>query len=121
MISLCFLNLTRLELRLPDPSTNPYLLLATILAAALNGIENKVEPDQNHELPDDLWLTGRPDEIKVLPRTLYNAIDELKKDTKLTESIGKEIVDAFIAKKEFHWEESLKEVTQFELDLVNSY
>ncbi len=72
----------RIEYRPPDPSANPYLAFAAILAAGLDGIKKKIEPedpvDKNiyHMSEEERKRLG----IKELPRTLWEALDELESD-----------------------------------------
>ena len=113
--------LFRLEVRLPDTSTNPYLLLASLLAGSLDGLEQEKDVDPSKHIPQDLWEAETPEGLAKLPRTLDRAVEELQKDTKLRESLGEELMEAFIIRKQIHWEDSLNEVTNFELELLDNY
>ena len=72
-------NSVRIELRCPDPSSNPYLAFAAMLAAGLDGIERKLTPpapvEENLYHFDAAKLESR--KIKQLPGTLREALDEL--------------------------------------------
>ena len=81
--------LKRLEYRVPDPSSNPYLVFPSVLAAGLDGIKNKIEPgDPIHE---DIYKMSKTERkkhgIDVLPANLGEALDELETDKKFLESI----------------------------------
>lgn len=108
---------TRMELRSPDPSCNPYLAFAAILAAGLDGIEKQrplAEPvEENiYHLNDEIKQKMR---IANLPSSLAEAIEELKKDTVITEVIGQHTIDRFINAKQIEIEENKTEVTPREL------
>jgi len=81
---------TRLELRCPDPSCNPYLAFAVMLAAGLKGIEEKIEPPDPVE--EDVY--GFDDRklakfyIKTLPEDLGEAIEEFKRSKLMKETLG---------------------------------
>lgn len=92
----------RIEYRVPDPSSNPYLLLTAVIEAGLDGIEKGLKPG----LPVNENAYYRKD-IEDLPRNLRESLNELKRDTALVERIGKEIIDEFIKVK-------LAEVETFE-------
>jgi glutamine synthetase len=81
--------LKRLEYRVPDPASNPYLVFPAVLAAGLDGIKNKTEPgDPIHE---DIYKMSKSERkkhgIDVLPANLGEALDELESDKKFLESI----------------------------------
>ena len=81
--------LKRLEYRVPDPASNPYLVFPAVLAAGLDGIKNKTEPgDPIHE---DIYKMSKSERkkhgIEVLPANLGEALDELESDKKFLESI----------------------------------
>lgn len=109
---------TRLELRCPDPSCNPYLALAAILAAGLDGIENRIEPPA----PTNKNIFSMTDEqreregIYALPENLKEAVDELEKSVLAKEILGKHIFDKFIEAKNEEWNSYKTRVTRWELD-----
>ncbi|MDF7636826.1 type I glutamate--ammonia ligase [Leuconostocaceae bacterium ESL0958] len=109
---------TRLELRTVDPTTNPYTVLAAILAAGLDGIEQKLEPaaavDKNIYLMD---ATERKRAgIRDLPDTLLAALTELEQDDLLIDAIGVHIIDKFIEAKKIEYTAYRQFVSQWELD-----
>ena len=85
---------TRLELRLGDASANSYLAIAGMLAAALLGIRNKIEP------PEPLVGYGYDvTKAEKLPQELTTALDALEQDTELADLLGEPFVKAFLAYK----------------------
>jgi len=109
---------TRLELRCPDPSCNPYLAFAAMLWAGLDGIERELEPpppvEENVYHFDDAKL--RELDIATLPSTLKEAIDELEKDEVLQQALGEHAYQAFVRAKKAEWDEYRIQVTDWELD-----
>jgi len=81
--------LKRLEYRVPDPASNPYLVFPAVLAAGLDGIKNKTEPGE--PIREDIYKMSKSERIKhgidVLPANLGEALDELESDKKFLESI----------------------------------
>lgn len=108
----------RLELRCPDPSANPYLAFAAMLAAGLDGIQKGLEPPEmvNEDLYhfDEAELQRRG--IGTLPGTLAEALDELEKDNVLLETLGAPIAETFLRAKRAEWEEYRIQVTPWELE-----
>jgi len=86
--------LKRLEYRVPDPASNPYLVFPAVLAAGLDGIKNKTEPGD--PIREDIYKMSKSERIKhginVLPANLGEALDELESDKKFLESIFSPIV-----------------------------
>jgi glutamine synthetase len=109
---------TRLELRCPDPSCNPYLALAVILAAGLYGIENRIEPPS----PINRNIYQMDDEQKVkngiysFPGDLKEAIDEMSKSELVKEVLGNHIFTKYIEAKNKEWDEYRVRITRWELD-----
>jgi glutamine synthetase len=106
---------TRCELRCPDPSANPYLAFAVMLAAGLDGVERKLEPPQPAE--EDLYqVDGMRAGLEVLPGSLGEAIAELKKDEVIQEALGQHVYERFVEAKTLEWNEYRVWVTRWELD-----
>jgi len=111
---------TRAEVRSADPSSNPYLALAVILASGLDGIKNK----ENLMKPVYINLydldrdTRESMGIKNLPENLKDALKELKRDDVVKDALGKHVFDKFYSAKKFEWESYRKSVTDWE---VNHY
>jgi glutamine synthetase len=115
---------TSFEFRSPDPSCNPYLAFAVNLKAGLDGIKNRIIPPppvvQNlFEMSEqDLQTLG----IGRLPASLWEALDELKRDGLIQEALGPHIYDKFIAAKTLEWNEYRVQVHTWERDMyLNKY
>lgn len=109
---------TRIELRSPDPTCNPYLAIAAMLRAGLDGVENKLTPPQKV----DVSVYGLSDEersamgIESLPTSLMGAVEELKKDEVLRDVLGEHIFGQYISYKTKEWNRYASQVTQWEID-----
>jgi glutamine synthetase len=111
-------NAIRAELRCPDPSCNPYLAFSVMLAAALDGIDRKLElpkPLNNvnvyHLSAEERKQMG----VKELPGSLPEALDELDKDEVLKDALGEVAYEAFRRAKWEEWEEFRLRVTDWEV------
>lgn len=108
---------TRLELRNPDPSANPYVALALCLAAGLDGIRNKILPPE--EFTGDLGIVNEKNEerlgLEKLPRSLGEAISELEKDEFVRGVLGKEFTQCFLKAKKQEWDSYQKQISQWEI------
>ncbi|MFX0089873.1 MAG: glutamine synthetase family protein [Candidatus Hodarchaeota archaeon] len=106
----------RIELRCPDPSCNPYLAFAAALMAGLDGVKNNLMPpkavEENVYQFDDLSLITR--KIDMLPSSLLEALDELKKSELLREVLGDELFRRYIDIKTKEWNEFKVQVTSWE-------
>jgi glutamine synthetase len=108
---------TRMELRCPDPSGNPYLQLAVMLAAGLKGVEEEYKLSD----PMELNLYHLTDEeraergIKSLPASLGEAILVAEKSELLRETLGDHTFERFIELKKKEWDEFRIQVTEYEL------
>lgn len=106
---------TRCELRCPDPSANPYLAFAVMLAAGLDGIEQRTEPPPPAE--EDLFqVDGTRSGLEVLPGDLGTAIDELRSNETIRAAMGQHVYERYIEAKQQEWEEYRKYVSQWELE-----
>jgi glutamine synthetase len=108
---------TRIELRCPDPSCNPYLAFAVMLKAGLDGIRgNLVCPKPVEE---NLYHLDSADRqrlnLKMLPGSLNEAIQELKKDELIKKALGDHVYERFVEAKELEWAEYKAQVTDWEL------
>ena len=96
----------RLELRVADPAGNPYLFLAGILAAMLDGIEREIDPGP--PLPGNVGgLAGeeaRARGARPVPSTLAEALDHLERDDTMREALGRLILEEFVKIKRSEWE-----------------
>ena len=109
---------SRIELRSPDPSCNPYLALAVMIQAGLEGIEQGLEaPDPVRENIYDFDESKREEYgIETLPANLGEAIDELEADETIYGSLGPHIGPKFIEAKKAEYAEYIVEVSEWELD-----
>ena len=109
---------TRVELRMPDPSCNPYLAMAVMLAAGLDGIAGGLDPGPplNRNLyamtEDELDRLG----IRVLPRNLNEAVGELLSDELICETLGSHIVEHLARAKRLEWREYVTRVHPWEVE-----
>jgi glutamine synthetase len=108
----------RLELRCPDPSCNPYLAFAGMLAAGLDGIDNGLKPpkavEENVYGFSDEKLSEM--EIATLPKSIGEAADELERDDIILGMMGKHLSTHFIQAKRQEWKEFLMQVTPWEVE-----
>lgn len=107
---------TRLELRSVDPSANPYLAMAVLLEAGLDGIRRELTPppavDRNIYVMNE---TEREEaQIKDLPSTLHNAIKALRKDEVMVDALGNHIYQNFVEAKRLEWASFRQTVSEWE-------
>ena len=109
---------TRCELRMPDPSANPYLALAVQLAAGLDGIERKLVPPDpvNKNIFTMSFRERRRYRIDELPRDLHEALDMLEKDDVIRDALGSHIYERFVEAKREEWQEYIGQVSEWELN-----
>src|SRR5437870_234388 len=109
---------TRIELRMPDPSCNPYLALAVMLRAGLDGIEKKVDPGApiNKNIYKMSHRERRHLRIDELPGSLSEALDELEKDDLVRETLGDHLFEHFVTAKREEWFDYIKHVSPWEID-----
>jgi glutamine synthetase len=109
---------TRVEYRVPDAACNPYLVLAGVLSAGLDGIEQEiplvaaVERDVREFAPEALEQLG----VQRLPNSLGEAIDAFGTSQFAREVFGDQVVESLLANKRQEWAEYRSQITQFELD-----
>ena len=104
----------RLELRLADGATNPYLLQAGILAAGLDGIRNERDPGARLDI--NMYTEGHTvDGVKRLPLNLLDALRALDGSTVLRDALGP-FVPAFLKLKTQEWNDYARHLTAWELD-----
>ncbi len=109
---------TRVELRCPDPSANPYLAFAVMLKAGLDGIKHEMEAppsvEENLYLFDENMLAKHG--VSTLPGSLGEAITELKRDEVIQDALGEHIYERFVEAKQMEWDEYRMYVSKWELD-----
>ncbi|MUP33283.1 type I glutamate--ammonia ligase [Enterococcus faecium] len=107
---------TRLELRSVDPSANPYLAMAVLLQAGLDGIRNQITPpaavDRNIYVMDE--EERKAAHIQDLPSTIHNAIKELRKDNVMIDALGQHIFSNFVEAKRLEWAAFRQTVSEWE-------
>jgi len=109
---------TRLELRAPDPSCNPYLALAVMLQTGLDGIDRKLplaEPMEELDVPSEGEDVAEQ-MANPLPATLGEALEELEWDPVVREALGQPVVERFLAAKESEWLAYSQHISGWELD-----
>ena len=105
----------RFELRLPDGAANPYLLQAVIIAAGLDGLENKADPGKRYDI--DMYAEGyKVRGAPKLPLNLLDALRNLDRDKGLKAAMGTEFSDAYLKLKYQEWNAYASHFTQWEKD-----
>ncbi len=109
---------TRVELRMPDPSANPYLALAVMLAAGLDGIATQADYREpvDTNIFEMSYREKRRLRIDDLPRDLNEACDELEKDAVMLDALGEHAARHFLHAKREEWREYIAQVHRWELD-----
>jgi glutamine synthetase len=108
---------TRIELRMPDNACNLYLMLACALSAGMEGIEKKLDPGEPL-LYDASAMTDRERiarGLKLMPRSLGDALAELEKDKPLRRVLGPEMFEEFLAQRYFEVAQAADQVTPWEV------
>ena len=111
-------NGTRVELRNPDPTANPYLALALCLASGLDGIKNKLEVPGSVDCNIYEMTPGerRAAGIESMPADLKEAVDCLVQDEFLCGVLGEHITTKYVEAKMKEWENYTTRVSQWEID-----
>jgi glutamine synthetase len=109
---------TRVELRCPDPSSNPYLVLATLLQAGLDGIKNELEVPQEvtANIYDMNYEERKEAGIDSLPNNLYEAISFMKDSKLAKEALGEHTYKNYLIGKEAEWDDYRIKVHDWELE-----
>lgn len=109
---------TRVELRSPDPSCNPYLSFAVILMAGLDGVKNKIDPGE----PTTLNLFHLNEEerkahgIESLPGSLKEALDYLEMNSTIKKALGEHVFEDFMRLGRAEWDAYRIRVHDWEID-----
>ncbi|MGH2447921.1 MAG: glutamine synthetase family protein [Chloroflexota bacterium] len=108
----------RIELRFADPSANPYLAFAVMLAAGLDGIRRNIPlpPAVEENLYHFDEERRRESGISTLPGSLSEAIEDLERDTVIQEALGQHVYERFVEAKRAEWDEYRVQVSPWELD-----
>ena len=96
---------TKVELRFPDPSANPYLAIVVCIAAGMDGIHKQISPGEAN------CQSGR-----YLPGNLKDALDCMKQDSLMKATLGEEFVKLYTAIKYQEWNEYMLQVSDWEVD-----
>lgn len=108
---------TRVELRCPDPSANPYLALSACLAAGLDGIEKGLTPPE--EVTDNIFAMSDDEReeygIESLPGNLREALRELKHDQLIRDTLGEHVYSQYYYGKKKEWNDYRTSVSEWEL------
>ncbi|MED4454586.1 type I glutamate--ammonia ligase [Metabacillus fastidiosus] len=109
---------TRVEIRSVDPSANPYLAMAVLLAAGLDGIKNNMAAP--NAIDQNIYAMSKEERKKCgitdLPADLAQALKYLKEDNVITDALGKHIFERFIEAKQIEWDLFRKQVHPWERD-----
>ncbi|EOT44843.1 type I glutamate--ammonia ligase [Enterococcus columbae] len=107
---------TRLELRSVDPAANPYLAMAVLLEAGLDGINRGLTPPP--AVDRNIYIMNEEERaealIKDLPSTLHNAIKELRTDQVMIDALGQHIFSNFVEAKRMEWASFRQTVSEWE-------
>ncbi len=108
---------TRVELRCPDPSCNPYLAFAAMLASGLDGVRNKLKAPLpvNENIFEFNDAQAKKYKIKTLPGNLAEAVDNFSKDKILLDAFGPHFCEKYIAAKGEEYDEYRLYVSPWEL------
>lgn len=109
---------TRAEMRMPDPSCNPYLALAAMIAAGLDGIEKEIVPPPaiQRNIYHMTVREKRKHRIRELPGDLNMALDELEKSELMREALGEHAFEKFLEAKRAEWHDYSQVVHPWELE-----
>lgn len=109
---------TRVEVRSVDPAANPYLVMATLLAAGLDGIKNKLTPPAAVDRNIYVMTKEEREEAGIvdLPATLAQALVTLQSNEIVCGALGDHLLEHFIEAKEIEWDIFRTQVHQWERD-----
>ena len=109
---------TRMELRCPDPSCNPYLAFTAMLMSGLDGVKKGLTPPQPVEENVYHLAAARLSELKIemLPFSIKRAVEELKKDKVVQEALGKHTLEKFVEAKQAEFDDYRMQITPWEID-----
>ena len=107
----------RLELRLPDGASNPYLTTAAVIAAGLDGVKRELSagPGTADNLYDYSPAQLKQHGIGILPQNLNEAIRAFEEDSVIREALGSSLSEEFIMLKDMEWVEYMRHVSDWEI------
>jgi len=113
----------RLEIRVGDSGMNPYLALAAVIAAGLDGMDREIDPGRPQNVNFYDWSAEqvRAAGIGILPQNLGEAVDALDGDPLFRESMGTGIIDEFISLKRMEWIDYHRHVSEWEVKRYLSF
>ncbi|ASS75304.1 type I glutamate--ammonia ligase [Tumebacillus algifaecis] len=107
---------TRIEVRNPDPACNPYLVLAALLQAGLDGIRRDLPLAD--PVNRNIYVMNEEERLEngihSLPASLKEAIDELLADEIMVGALGEHVVTHFVEAKQIEWDMFRTTVTEWE-------
>ena len=108
---------TRIELRSPDATANPYLALAVLLRAGLDGIKNEIMPPENIDENIQKMTQEQRDALHIeeLPRSLKAAVNELEKDELICDVLGEKLAQKIIKAHRKEYRDYYMQVTDWEI------
>lgn len=109
---------TRLELRSPDPSANPYLVFALCLTAGLDGIRENLQPPRELKESIRKFTKEQKEEagIDSLPENLNEALEEFVNDTLMGEVLGETFTKCYVKAKKKEWKSYMEQVSEWEIE-----
>ena len=109
---------TRIEIRNPDPSCNPYLSFAVLLKAGLDGIKNKMEvpPPVEGNVFEYTFSELEEKNIEFLPHSLWHSIRALTRNEVIQGVLGEDLYKKYIRAKEKEWDSYRLHVTDWEIN-----
>jgi len=109
---------TRIEVRMPDPSCNPYLAFGVMLASGLDGVKNRMDPGE--PVDRNVFRMSEREKrrlrIDQLPGNLSEALDNLWKDEVVKDALGDHILKHFMEAKRAEWAEYISQVQAWETE-----
>ncbi|MEM6733375.1 MAG: type I glutamate--ammonia ligase, partial [Myxococcota bacterium] len=109
---------TRIEVRMPDPSCNPYLAFAVMLQSGLDGVANKLE--SGPAVTKDMFTMSEREKkrlkIDKLPGNLGEAVHALERDRFVCDALGEHVSSHFIESKRQEWQDYIAMVHPWEVD-----
>ncbi|MFC0299628.1 type I glutamate--ammonia ligase [Virgibacillus soli] len=107
---------TRVELRSVDPTANPYLAIAVLLRAGLDGLQHKLTPPDavNRNIYEMTAEERQANGIHTLPETLADALQQLAGDKVMMEAMGSHLYEHFLEAKKIEWDMFRKTVHPWE-------
>ncbi len=108
----------RIEYRAPDPACNPYLAFSAMLAAGLEGIENRypLPPASQSNVFEMTDEERKQAGIETLPRSLGEAIELTEKSELVRKAFGDHVFESFVHNKKVEWERYNVQVTDYEIN-----